>query len=184
MPTIDEMKEAYALHKNLKVAAAALGIHLQTLYWHLRKAGVTCAGDKEMHGSEKDRFGAKAEALFLHLVPSAVNQNELQFQSKVDFVVGDIRVEVKAAKRQPLGKGAGGDRWMFSIKKQLTEADFFVMLAFSQTGDFERAFVIPAELIASKTTISISVEGRSKWHAYQVEPGKMADLFTQMRAAA
>jgi hypothetical protein len=184
MPTIDEMKAAYAQHRHLKTAAASIGMNFQTLYWNLRKAGVSCTGDKETYGSAKDRFGCKAEALFAQLVPEAENQNEYVFQSKFDFLVGGIRVDVKAAKRQALGKGAGGDRWAFSIKKQINEVDFFVMFGFSQDAEIERVFLIPAELIASKTTISICKDGKSKWHDYAVSPQELGEIFMQMRSAA
>lgn len=177
--TIEKMIDAYDRHKNLKIAAMELDISFQTLYWHLKKAGVSVSGDKERYGSEKDRFGAKAERLFAELIPYARDNNKRQFQAKVDFIVGEMLVEVKASKRQCLGVGKGGDRWSFSIKKQLCECDFFVMFAFSPKGDFEKLFLIPAELIASKTTISISVNGSSKWHSYEVSKKDLQSFFME-----
>lgn len=90
--------EAYQRHKNLKLAANELGIAWQTLYVHLRKAGVAVTGDKTRYGSDTDRLAAKAEDMFEALVPGAVNHNREQWQPKVDFTVGAVAVDVKASR--------------------------------------------------------------------------------------
>lgn len=181
MPTIQEKKDAYQKHKNLKLAAAELGMSFQTLYWQLKKEGVPITGDKERYGSSKDRFGCHAERLFSEIVEFSEGQNDIKHQAKFDFLVGEIRVDVKAAKRQSLGVGSGGDRWAFSIKKQKNECDFFVLFAFSPTAELEEIFVIPSELICGMQSISISVNGRSKWHAYKTSREGLRGMFLDMK---
>lgn len=180
MPSIEEKKAAYQKHKNLKLAAAELGMSFQTLYWQLRKEGVPITGDKERYGSVKDRFGCHAERIFSEIVDWAEDQNNIKHQAKFDFLVGDIRVDVKAAKRQSLGIGAGGDRWAFSIKRQKTDCDFFALFGFSKDAELESIFLIPAELIVGFYSVSISVNGKSKWHPYAVTKDELRQMFYDM----
>lgn len=177
MPSIDEMIASYEKHKNLKISASELGMSFQTLYWNLRKNGVCVSGDKERYGSDKDKLAIMAERMFGDIVSNAEDQNSKKYQSKVDFIVGDIKVDVKAAKIQSLGVGKGGDRWAFSIKKQIVVADFFVMFALTQQGELVKIFLMPAELIASVSSISITVNGKSKWHAYEVTKEELKKIF-------
>jgi len=183
MATINEMISSYQKHKNLKISAAELGMSFQTLYYHLRKAGVSVTGDKERYGTDKDKFAAKCEKIFSSLVPDALDKNLEEFQSKIDFTVYGIRIDVKGATIQKPSKSPGGHRWMFSIKKQLITADFFVLFGFELSGDQDakEVFLIPAELIASKQSISISCYGKSKWHAYSVNPEQLASMFREMK---
>lgn len=180
MKSIDEMIDSYERHKNLKKSAQELGMCFQTLYWNLKKAGVSCSGDKEIYGCSKDRFGAVGELEFQKIVPYAENQNKKQYQPKIDFLINGVKFEIKSAKRQSLGIGAGGDRWSFSIKKQVEDADFFVLFGFSKDGDVESIFLVPAELIASKTTISISCNGSSKWNSYSLSRDELSSAVKQI----
>src|SRR5690606_36275761 len=86
-------------------------------------------------------------------------------------------IDVKADKRQSLGVGAGGDRWAFSIKKQKSDADFYVMFAFDKEANLEKIFLVPGELIHSLSSISISANGKSKWHAYEVSKEVLHHIF-------
>ena len=180
MPTIEQMIECYSRVKNLKLAAAELGMKFQTLYWYLKKNGQDVTGDKERYGSVKDRFASKAERIFQSIVPFAKDMNKTKFQAEVDFLVGDTAVEVKAAKRNSLGVGAGGDRWAFSIKKQIKNCDFFALFAFDKEGSLEKIFLVPAELIVGKFSISISCHGRSKWHDYEVSEDELLLIFADV----
>lgn len=181
MSDIEKMKLAYEKHKNLKLAAKELNINFHTLYWNLKKNGVSVSGDKERYGSEKDRFGVHAEKLFSQIVPYAVDMNSKKFQAKCDFDVNGILVEVKAAKRQMLGVGNGGDRWSFNIKRQITECDFYVFFAFSVEKILEKIFLIPADVICGKTTVSISANGTSKWHPYEVSSDDLLNIFDSIK---
>ena len=69
----DACIESYSRLKNLKLVGLELGIPWQTVYVHLRAAGVPVTGDKKRYGSDTDRLAAKAEALFAELVPAAGN---------------------------------------------------------------------------------------------------------------
>jgi len=184
MPTLEDQIECYARVKNLKIAASELGMKFQTLYWRLKKAGINVCGDKERYGSDKDRFGARAERMFAEIIPFAKDMNSEKFQAKVDFMVGDIGVEIKAAKRASLGVGAGGDRWAFGIKRQISNCHFFALFAFAKDAVLEKIFLVPAELIIGKNSISISCNGASKWHAYEVTPEEMADIFKDISQEA
>lgn len=183
MITLDAMISAYEKHKNLKLAAEELGMKFQNLYYHLKKAGISVTGDKERYGSDKDKFAAKCEGVFSLLVPESINQNKLAYQSKIDFLVNGIGVDVKGAKIQKPGRSPGGHRWMFSIKKQLIEAEFFVLMGFddADTEKPKAIYLVPSELIAAHQSISISCFGKSKWHAYEIDAAELSDTFKSMR---
>ena len=97
MATIDEMKSSYDEFKNLKVAAEHLKMKWQTLYWNLKKVNHPIIGDKLSYGSDTDKFAAKAESDFAKMIPTAKNLNGKKFQSKVDFYVNGLKVDVKAS---------------------------------------------------------------------------------------
>lgn len=167
--------EAYSRHRNLKLAGEELGIPWQTVYVHLRAAGVAVTGDKTRYGSDTDRLAAKAESLFSELVPEAEDQNTKQFQAKVDFLVGQYKVDVKASR---LRHG----RWAFSLKKQERIADFFVCFAFND-DDTYALLVIPGEVCRHMQTISLSQTTSTKWWDYRMEPSHLREFFRQCRAA-
>lgn len=167
--------DAYRQHKNLKVAASQVGIPWQTVYVHLRKAGEPVIGDKLKYGSDTDRLAARAEQQFLNWVPFADDQNTHQYQSKVDFLIGDFGVDVKASRLKRSGKNSS--RWMYSVKKQHAVADFFVCLGFDELGDqVESTILVPGEIARKHTTISHSCNG-GKWADYLINPAELAPFF-------
>jgi hypothetical protein len=167
--------ESYSRLKNLKLVGLELGIPWQTVYVHLRAAGVPVTGDKSRYGSDTDRLAAKAETIFSDLVPLAVNQNDRQFQAKVDFVVGDYSVDVKASRQR-------NGRWAFSLKKQERLADFFVCFAFND-DDTYRVLTVPGELCRYLQTISLSAATRTKWWDYEMPADQLSAFFAAVRAA-
>ena len=174
--------EAYARHKNLKLAANELGVQWQQLYVRLRKMGVPVTGDKARYGCAKDRFASKAERLFAEDVPTAKDSNAQQYQSRIDFSVGGFTVDIKASKLHPARQERSGKttspRWMFSINKQKDKADFFVMYAFDPDAErVEHVFLIPAEIATTKSTIVVAESLSSKWADYRVERCALADFF-------
>jgi hypothetical protein len=176
------IKEVYEKHKNLKLAANELGMKWQTLYVQLRNIGVPVTGDKSRYGSDKDRMAAMAELEFRRLVPFAVCQNDIKFQSKFDFLVSGEKIDVKASK---LNRGCvrfPALRWAFSVKKQEFCADFIVCFAMLDEG--YRILLIPGELVRKYSSISISQNGRSKWLQYEVEPHELAEFFSELSKAA
>ena len=80
---MEEEIRVYEKHKNLKIAANELGVKWQSLYVRLKKAGIAVTGDKERYGSDKDRLANKAESIFQSLVPNAISQNDIKFQSNL-----------------------------------------------------------------------------------------------------
>lgn len=152
--------DAYSRLKNLKLVGLELGIPWQTVYVHLRAAGVPVTGDKSRYGSDTDRLAANAERIFAALVPNASDQNDKKFQAKVDFIVGQYKVDVKASRLR-------NGRWAFSLKKQERIADFFVCFAFNDDGTY-RVVVLPGELCRHMQTISLSSAGGTKWWDYEI----------------
>lgn len=179
--SVERSVEAYQRHKNLKLAAGELGIPWQTVYVHLRKAGVEVMGDKSRYGSETDRLAAKAEDLFEVLVPGAENQNKVRWQPKVDFVVGSVTADVKASRLNRANKNYPSRRWAFSVKKQELLADFFVCAAFDADGDqVIKWLVIPAEIARNYQTINLPETG-GKWHDYEVQASEISPFFEAIK---
>lgn len=181
--------EAYARHKNLKLAAEELGIKWQQLYVRLRKLGVPVTGDKARYGCAKDRLASKAERLFAADVPTAIDSNMLQFQAKIDFFVGAHSVDVKASRLHPERAETSGKktapRWLFSISKQKDKAEFFALYAFDADGEVvEHVFLLPAEIATTATTIVIPASLSSKWADYQVARRDLAEFFRSLASEA
>lgn len=174
---------AYEQHKHLKLAANDVGIPWQSVYVHLRKAGVPVTGDKLKYGSETDRLASRAEQNFLRLVPDAKDQNTRQFQSKVDFLVFGLGVDVKASRLHSAGAGVS-KRWAFSVKKQEAVADFFVCFAYAEDSDsVQHTLLVPGEIARKHTTISLPVRG-GRWRDYEVPPEDLSSFFSNLRKAA
>jgi len=169
------IKEVYEKHQNLKLAADELGVKWQTLYVQLKKQGVPITGDKSRYGSDKDRLAAMAELEFKRLVPFAINQNEVKFQSKLDFIVGNHGVDIKASKLNQGSKNFAALRWSFSVKKQEFCADFVVCFAMLEAG--YRIFLIPGEMVRHYQTISISEKGKSKWLQFEISSSDLYEFF-------
>lgn len=169
----DKCVQSYRRIKNLKLVGEELGIPWQTVYVHLRAVGEPVTGDKLRYGSDTDRFAARAERKFNELVPFAISQNEKKFQSKVDFMVGDSTIDVKAANLK-------NNRWSFSLKKQENIADFFVCFAFSDDGTY-RVVMIPGDVCRNIQTISLGVKGSTRWWDYEISPSELTDFFKSIR---
>ena len=174
----DKIKTAYARHMNLKLAASELGMKWQNLYVNLRRLGVPVVGDKARYGSDKDRLAAKAELEFTKLVPFAEDQNNIKFQSKFDFLVGNEKVDIKASKLNQGSRNFSALRWSFSVKKQEFCADFIVCFAMLDIG--YRIFLIPGELVRNYQTISISEKGNSKWLQYEISSNELSEFFKEL----
>ena len=173
---------AYSKHKNLKLAAAELGMKWQTLYVQLRKLNIPVTGDKSRYGSDTDRLAAKAELEFKRLVPFAVNQNEVKFQSKFDFLVGSEKVDIKVSNLNRSCARLQRLRWAFSVKKQEFCANFIV--CFGMTDDGYKIFLIPGECVKAYQSISISQNGKSKWLQYEILPEDLTIFFKDLMGSA
>jgi hypothetical protein len=169
--------DAYAKHKNLKLAASEIGVKWQTLYCRLKAQGVAVTGDKLRYGTDRDRLGVYGEQLFLSLVPFAKNANDEQFQSKVDFEVNGFKVDVKAGKPRQLNKRFPALAWSFSFKRQTLHADFIVCFCLDESKDIEHILLVPKEFFAGLQTVSVSRKGLSKWLDYEVSKEDLAHFF-------
>lgn len=172
---------AYAKHKNLKLAAAELGMTWHTLYSRLRNAGVPVTGDKARYGTSRDRLAVLAEQEFHRLVPEAEAMNEQQFQAKFDFLIHGHKVDVKASLPRRLNKRFDAKSWAFSFKKQTLVCDYMCCFCMGEEKQVERVLLVPSEFFAGIQTVSVSCAGKSKWHDYDIKPEALAEFFASMK---
>lgn len=176
---MENVEAVYLKHKNLKLAAQELGMKWQNLYVQLKKLNVAITGDKAKYGSDKDKLAAQAELIFKNYVPNAINQNEIKFQSKCDFIINEIKIDIKASKFHKGCQKYESRRWAFSIKKQELIADFFVCFGFYDDMTY-KVFLIPNELVKNYQTISVSPNGKSKWLQYLIDPNELNEFFNDV----
>lgn len=171
---------AYKKYLNMRLASREIGIPLSTLYLHLKRAGVAIIGDKSRYGTESDKLAARAEKEFMKIVPFAKNMNSVKFQSKVDYMVGEYSIDVKASRLRNAGAKTKSQRWSFSLKKQELIADFFVCFAFDTTGEeIRKVLLIPGEVCRMYSSLSLS-QDYGKWSDYEVTEQELHDFFVQM----
>lgn len=169
--------DSYARHKNLKLVGEEVGMSWQNVYVILKKNGVEVTGDKSRYGTDKDRLAALAESEFLKFVPWADDMNKKKYQSKVDFMVGDISVDIKSSRLNRCSSGPA-KRWAFSLKKQELFVDYIVGFAFIE-NDY-RLFLIPGEMVRKYQTISIGEKSNSKWFDFEIKPEDLTEFFRNM----
>lgn len=172
--------EAYRKHRNLKLAAAELGIAWQSLYVRLRKLGEPVTGDKLRYGADRDKLGALGESEFLRLVPFATNHNDNKFQSKYDFDVCGQKVDVKASRPRKLNPKYQSKSWAFSFKKQSLICDFICCFCMNDEKAIEHILLVPAEFFKGLQTVSVSCEGNSKWLDYSIQPDELSTFFNEL----
>lgn len=173
--------ESYSRLKNLKLVERETGIKWQTVYVHLRKAGVPVTGDKKRYGSTTDKLARQYEDEFKKLVPCAVDNNEAEYQSTIDFYVNGWSVDVKVASLQSGGRQASGKsfsaKWAFCISKQKDKADFFVLFALNENKEVEHVFLVPNDIAVNHSSISIPKSMRSKWADFKIDPSDLSEFF-------
>lgn len=172
--------EAYAKQRNLKLAAAELGISWSTLYIKLKKEGVPVTGDKLRYGSDRDRLASLAEVEFKRLVPTAKDMNSVSFQAKYDFEVDGLKVDVKASMPRQLAKKYPAKSWAFSFKKQSLLCDFICCFCMGEDRAIKRVLLVPKEFFEGLQTVSVSCGGLSKWLEYEIQPEELAAFFSSL----
>ncbi len=172
--------ETYRRIRNLKLAAAELGIPWQTLYVRLKKAGEPVTGDKLRYGNDRDKLSATAEAEFLRLVPKAKAMNAIRWQSKHDFEIGKLMVDVKASMPRQLNKKYAARSWSFSFKKQSMTCDFICCFCFDDDRSVRHILLVPSEFFTGLQTVSVSCGGQSKWLDYSIKPQDLAPFFKSL----
>lgn len=175
--------ESYARLKNLKLVGLETGISWQNVYLILKDAGVAVTGDKARYGSVTDRVAVIGESMFKKSVPFAVDNNNLAWQSSIDFSVGNTTIDIKTSRLSDakLRGRQKTPRWAFCISKQKDIADFFVLYALEKDVDKARfIFLIPREIATTKTTISIPSNLNSKWADYIVTEYDLLDFFCRI----
>lgn len=177
MPSLKEMKQVYDKHLNLKLAAEELGMKWQTLYYHLNANNHPVIGNKALYGSGSDKLSAATEKHFQMLVPFAIDSNKKVFQSKFDFYVGSTKIDVKSSRLNSAGKG-DSMRWAFSIKKQQSEADYFVCFGWDN-DEIKYCWLIPGEIAREMSTISIANRG-SKWDDFRISESDLVEFFEML----
>lgn len=176
-----DIAAVYQKHMNLKLAADELGMVWQTLYVQLKKLGVAVVGDKARYGSDRDRLAVMAEQEFQRLVPEAVNANAVNFQAKIDFTVGGLKVDVKASLPNQHSKRFEAKRWAFSFKKQSLICDFICCFCLNEDKTLARVLLVPKEFCAGLQSVSVPCNGRSKWLDYEVRPHELREFFSALR---
>lgn len=171
---------AYEKHKNLKIAASEIGIKWQTLYYRLKKQGVSIIGDKLRYGSDRDRLSSIAEAEFKKYVPTAVSMNEIKWQFKYDFTVNGHKVDVKCSTKRRLSSKYPSLSWAFSFKRQSLICDFVCCFCLGDDRKTEKVLLVPSEFFKGLQTISVSVNGASKWLDYEVEADELEEFFLNL----
>jgi hypothetical protein len=172
--------DAYAKHMNLKLAANELGVNWKTLYCRLKKQGVKVAGDKLRYGADRDKLGALGESIFKKYVPDAVDKNKTEFQSKYDFDIYGLKIDVKCGKPRQLNKKYTALSWSFSFKKQSLIADFIVCFCLDDQNQIEKTLLVPNEFFKGLQTVSVSKDGGSKWLDYATSPEELQDFFKEV----
>lgn len=170
----------YMRHMNIKNAAIELGISWHTLYTRLKNQGVAMRSDKLKYGSDRDKLGALAERLFKEMVPFAQDRNDVEYQAKYDFDVGDMKVDVKSSKPRQLSKKFAAKSWSFSFKKQSHYCDFFVCFCCEDDATVSKILLVPKEFFVGLQTISVSRNGSSKWLEYSIEPHELGGFFSSL----
>lgn len=180
-----EIIEAYARTPNLKLVGEELGIPWQSIYVRLCKNNIPVIGDKKKYGSDKDKLARLTEEMFLEAVPHAIDMNQKQFQSKFDFKVGNLLVDIKASCKRNGAKETSKYvhyRWGFSTKVQQEKSDFLVCFCFdgyepAVPGNLQKVLLIPKEYYENKTSFSASCKG-SKWDEFEISLSDLSDFFS------
>ena len=105
--------------------------------------------------------------------------NEVKYQSKYDFEIYGMKVDVKASTLKGHCKNQDLRRYSFSVKKQEMLADFIVAFGYNN-GELEKCYLFPKEHIRFMTTISIS-NGKSKWQDFEIAPEELKPFFDNYR---
>ncbi|WP_050747501.1 hypothetical protein [Sodalis glossinidius] len=97
MDTVQACIKSYERLKNLKLVGLDVGIPWQTVYIYLKRNGVRVIADKARYGSATDRIVVISEQWLKKDVPDAIDNNQIYFQSTIDFTVSKISVDVKTS---------------------------------------------------------------------------------------
>lgn len=177
--------DAYRRLKSTKAVSAELGVPLATVYWRLRRAGEPVTGDKARYGSETDKIAARGERWFQRVIPWAEDQNRTEFQSKVDFIVSGLRVDVKTSR--PRLTKTGVINWSWSLRKQKDAADYFVCIALSSREPdpgVHTALLVPGAVAAGCGSLRVShdrIALRGKWARYGHSSAELRQFFEEQR---
>lgn len=172
---------AYDKYKNLKLAAADIGINWHTLYSRLKKQGVPVIGDKLRYGSDRDKLSSMAEAEFKRIVPTALAMNDIKWQHKYDFTVNGFKVDVKSSMPGCKSKKYINESWAFSLKKQTLFCDFLCCFCFDSNRNIRNILVVPREFFVGLKTITVSCNGSSKWLDYSIDEHDLSNFFLSLK---
>lgn len=179
---VDKIISLYSEDHNLKVVADKMDIPWQTIYWWLKKEGVSVSGNKSKYGGLKDKIGLIGENLFKESFPAAEDQNELSFQPEFDFLLGGLRLDVKTSFPRDMKARTTGVkyRWGFNTRRQ-QEVDFIICYCLNgdvDSWELQHILLIPNEFLQGIQTISVSCEQRtrSKWMDMKVRNEELVEF--------
>jgi hypothetical protein len=152
------------------------------VYWWLKKEGTSIAGNKEKYGGFKDQIAIIGEKLFSKITDKVVDQNKLMFQPKFDYLLNDLKLDVKTSfLRDQCGRnGKVFLRWAFNCRKQ-QDADYLICYCLSgelENYVVENILLIPNEFIQNLQTISVSPRA-SKWLNFKVSEEELRLFFKE-----
>lgn len=182
--TVDKMVSLYQEIKNLKLVGKEMDIPWQTVYWWLKKEGVSVSGNKSLYGGTKDQIGLIGERLFRKSFPDAEDQNDKSYQPLFDFMLRGLKIDIKTS--FPRDSKARGSkvlyRWGFNTKRQQS-ADYII--CYCMSGDFEnyelaKILLIPNEFINNIQTVSVSCQGFSKWLEFEITEDELKSFMDSL----
>lgn len=152
------------------------------VYVHLKKAGAISIETRMVAGCETDRMGAYYENEFRKLVPSAVSQNDREYNAEIDFIVKNFKIEVKSSS---LYSHAGGTKhWKFRVFSRRTRtrvSDFYVCFGRLDAEDMGNyaVYLFPAEILTTGN-VTVRPDGKNYWSQFQIEPTELRPFFDSL----
>lgn len=182
----DKYIEIYQQRNLINQVAAETGTPWHETYLHLKKTGAIKLETRMLTGRQTDRMGAFYEFEFRKLVPAAVSQNDICYQSEIDFLVKDFKIEVKSSS---LYTHAGGtEHWKFRVFSRRTytrAADFYVCFGRLDKEDLNNyaIYLFPVEVLTTGN-ITVRPDGNNHWSGFKISPEDLRTFFDKLSEVA
>lgn len=179
---VELIKSTYSKLKNLKLTAKEINIPWQTVYWWLKKESIEVTGDKKRYGGTSDQIGIIGEALFAASCPFAINRNSEKFQAECDFMVKDVKVDIKTSTiRSYASRGKPENTCYRQAFNPNYKHPIDYMVCYCLDGDADdyvvkHILLIPQEIIDGKSTVSVTCS-KSKYFDFKVTEQELVDFF-------
>lgn len=188
-----EFIEAYLECQDMAIAARKTGMNMLMAYKILTISGVLLVSDRLKYGSGGSKMGAMAELEFQKLVPISKQMNTNSKQNpQFDFLVGNKKIDVKAASLTKDRGKEGAFIWHFNVRRHYQKefgADFYVFfcaLKGQKLIDGYDLYVVPTELMGGeehgvKTIMMRESQKQNHWMSdFKIEKDEVLDFFTSI----